>query len=271
MWSHIFRHRGLSDPSPMLLVTLGSGPDVFLVHGCPQPPSALMPLARRLAAHVRAHVVHLPGYGDAPSPSLPYAPSAAEEALAALVRGTAAGPLGFVGLSLGTYRTMSLSLRGELDVRAQVQIGPLAHMTKENHDALKGFAGAFRAGVDVQQAVVDRCFSAAFRAAHPEHCQAVARSVLGAAPADVVASELEVYADAPDLRARLGALPGAITLIGGTEDPVVPVDELRDLGRLLPGARQVILEGAGHYLLEERLEEVAAAALEGLAPLLDVR
>ena len=54
-------------------------------------------------------------------------------------------------------------------------------------------------------------------------------------------------------------------VVWGAEDPVLPVRVAGDFVELIPGARgPVLLEGAGHFLQEDRPAEVAAAILDFL-------
>ena len=47
----------------MHIETLGSGPDLVLIHGWALHGGVFAPLARRLAPHFRLHLVDLPGHG----------------------------------------------------------------------------------------------------------------------------------------------------------------------------------------------------------------
>lgn len=61
-----------------------------------------------------------------------------------------------------------------------------------------------------------------------------------------------------DVGSLVRATPEHLTLVHGSEDPVVPLSNLRALMRELPGPPQlVILEGAGHDLPLERPAQVA--------------
>ncbi len=251
----------------MVVETSGAGPDVFLLHGCPQPAADMRPLAEELSASHRTHLVHLPGYGGSPALNSPYSLWEAERALVAAIHDRSQGPIGLLGFSVGAYRALSLALLGELDVAALVLVAPFAHLSPANEQAFLSFAHALREGVDVLAPAIERCFGAAYRTAEPTRCEQITRGMLAAAPPELLGAELEAYARAPDLRPRLGALTSAVTLICGTEDPVVPVWDVKALASALPGATLTWLEGAGHCVIEERTDAVAKATLAGLAPL----
>ena len=59
--------------------------------------------------------------------------------------------------------------------------------------------------------------------------------------------------------------------IAGTRDPVIAGKRgafaVEDMGRAVPGVKRVLIEGAGHWIQQERPEEVNAAVLEFLATL----
>jgi 3-oxoadipate enol-lactonase len=70
---------------------------------------------------------------------------------------------------------------------------------------------------------------------------------------------------AHDTRARLEALVGVPTLVlHGLEDALVPPKHGRDLARLIPGARLVLLPACGHIVGTDAEQETATAILEHL-------
>jgi pimeloyl-ACP methyl ester carboxylesterase len=58
-----------------------------------------------------------------------------------------------------------------------------------------------------------------------------------------------------------------VLLIQGKEDAIIPLRAAKTLQRQIPGSRMVILEGAGHFAMQdqpERFAEVVIAFLAGL-------
>jgi 3-oxoadipate enol-lactonase len=71
--------------------------------------------------------------------------------------------------------------------------------------------------------------------------------------------------DLPALEPRLGSISAPTTIVAGREDRVVPAQAAQELAAQIPDAELVLLERAGHLLLQqqpERLAELIAAAAE---------
>ena len=80
----------------MHIETLGSGPDLVLIHGWALHGGVFAPLAERLAPHYRLHLVDLPGHGFSRDPDEPLELAAVASAIAARVP-----PAVWLGWSLG--------------------------------------------------------------------------------------------------------------------------------------------------------------------------
>jgi 3-oxoadipate enol-lactonase len=69
-----------------------------------------------------------------------------------------------------------------------------------------------------------------------------------------------------DTRRRLAELAGLpVTVIHGDEDMLVPTDRGRSLAEQIPGARLVLVAGAGHLLTTDNEADSSAAVLDHLA------
>lgn len=62
-----------------------------------------------------------------------------------------------------------------------------------------------------------------------------------------------------DIRMDLKRIDIPTLIIGGTDDRMTPMKYSEELASNIPGARLVIIEGAGHFAMLEKPEEVAAA------------
>jgi 3-oxoadipate enol-lactonase len=87
------------------------------------------------------------------------------------------------------------------------------------------------------------------------------RRIADATPAATTYAQLAAVAR-HDTRERLHELEGLPTLVlHGEEDRLVPPDRARELARLIPGSRLVLLASCGHLMTTDAEEEVAAAVL----------
>lgn len=78
--------------------------------------------------------------------------------------------------------------------------------------------------------------------------------------------------DLPALEARLPAIRAPTTVVSGSADRIVPVASARALQQSIPGARLVVLPGAGHLLTQRQAVELAGiirAAMNGCGPAQD--
>lgn len=66
----------------------------------------------------------------------------------------------------------------------------------------------------------------------------------------------DLFAEYP---ATLRSISVPTTLVWGAEDPFFPVQQGRATADLVPGSELVVLDGAGHFLPEQRPDEVAGA------------
>ncbi len=248
----------------MYIEDSGSGPAVVLVHGLPSPPEELEPLARALATDHRVLLVHLPGYGRAPRPALPYDFEAVDRMLAAALAERGLDDVAFVGYSGGCYRGLVAATRGRLKLRAFVGLAPIAHLDAGEPEAFRGFAQAIAADVELGELMVERMLPPGWAAAHPEHAQAVA-AWTRCVPADVLASELEAAADLPDVRPQLPELDVPVYLRVGELDQATPPRKALEMAGLLPDATLDVVPGVGHALLLQDANATVAAVRRFLA------
>lgn len=245
----------------MFVESLGRGPDLVLVPGLPQAPADFDVFARELFETHRVLLVHLPGYGRSAAWEGEYVVSEVGAALAAdLQRLEVVRPL-LVGLSGGAYRVLQLALdHPELAPRGVVQLGPLAGQSEDDRVRFRATADALEAGVDLIEPVRTMMFAPRFAQAYVEDTARIVReAMLGATSTTVVATELRAFADAPDLRPRLGELRVPMLLRVGEHDVPTPVSHARDIAARAPAAELQIVEGAGHMLHHEDLAGTVAA------------
>ena len=69
-----------------------------------------------------------------------------------------------------------------------------------------------------------------------------------------------------DYRERLEEIDAPALVINGALDPVITLERWDPLAHGLPVARQLVVPGIGHMVLEEAPDEVARAVLDFLPP-----
>lgn len=67
-----------------------------------------------------------------------------------------------------------------------------------------------------------------------------------------------------DIRERVGEIPAPTLVITGSEDRMTPARFGQWLAERIPGARFVLIEGAGHMVMLEKPDQVASAVREWL-------
>ncbi|MBA5778850.1 3-oxoadipate enol-lactonase [Stappia sp. F7233] len=127
-----------------------------------------------------------------------------------------------------------------------------AEMWTARMDAIR--AGGIEA---VAEPVMERWFSAAFRASRPAEL-AVWRSMLTRTPVEGYLDLCAAIRDA-DLTDRARRLDLPVLFICGSEDGSTPPELVKAAAELVPGARYLEIEGAGHLPCVESPDAVAAA------------
>ncbi|WP_343051783.1 alpha/beta fold hydrolase [Pseudaquabacterium terrae] len=217
---------------------LGRGPRVLALHGIQGTRAAWLPVARRLAAHARFVLPNLRGRGRAPRGRGPgdYTLDAyAGDAAAAIERHAAGAPYFLAGWSMGVSVALAL-----LDRRPELRPAGLILLSGTPCLAqARWFDGE---GAALLAAVAAR-----------EH----RLGLLQAADHDAVAFTWRAIC-LTDQRPLLPRIDGPALLLHGSADTDSPHEHARWLAEGLPQARLVTLAGAGHALLTEHTERVAA-------------
>jgi pimeloyl-ACP methyl ester carboxylesterase len=79
---------------------------------------------------------------------------------------------------------------------------------------------------------------------------------------ETIVAALQGMRDRPDRAHVLGTISVPTLVIGGEEDLGCPPAQMRALAQAIPGARTVIVPGAGHLPALERPAEVNEALIE---------
>jgi 3-oxoadipate enol-lactonase len=107
--------------------------------------------------------------------------------------------------------------------------------------------------------------SARYRAENPEEFEWIVQKRLADSPSATSYYEQAKAGSRFDASGRVGRISSPTLVIHGAEDRYVPPSNARALAEAIPGARLLVLEGAGHLVFVERADEVNRAVLAFLA------
>lgn len=244
--------------------TLGSGPDVVLLHGWGLHGGIWAPLAEGLAQQHRVHVVDLPGHGHSR-----HLPMTSLADMAARVARVVPPGASLVGWSLGGQVALRLALDGRARRLALISSTPrfLADDTWSagmRTSVLADFARRLQA--DYRSTLNN------FLALQVLHDSSARQTLKQLAPQlfargephpDVLAGGLTVL-ETSDLRAELPALKLPTLVIHGDRDALTPVTAGRWMAENLQGSRYLELPGAAHAPFLSHAGEVRQALTEFL-------
>lgn len=251
-------------------LTMGSGPDVLLLHGLGSTRASLFETAAELSPRYRVHAPDLPGFGSSCKPALgSYNAAWFAEILLGLMDELGIDRAHVVGNSMGGRIAIELGLVSPERVGALGLLCPAVAWVKRGlHPVVRllrpelgllphGFrrslvASQFRSFFHnrdaIDPAVGDLVVDEFRRIYHT----AGARFAF-------LASARNIYLEAPFGRngfyPRLAGLKPPALFVWGSHDPLVPAAFSRHVRRWLPGAEQVTLDLCGHVPQVERPEE----------------
>lgn len=243
----------------MHIETLGSGPDLVLIHGWALHGGVFAPLAERLAAHARLHLVDLPGHGHSRGSTVPLEPAMVASEIAARTP-----PAVWLGWSLGGLFALRAAsslptVRGLVMVAATPRFvrgpewphavdpavfGQFAHDLAQDYDTtLERFIALDTLGSEHGRAELKslRTLLRARGQPEPEALQAGLRLL-----------------EATDLRRSLPSLAIPSLWLAGRRDRLVDPRGMAAAASRAPGARLVELAGAGHAPFLGHVDAVAA-------------
>ncbi|HWH43145.1 MAG TPA: alpha/beta fold hydrolase [Thermoleophilaceae bacterium] len=245
------------------------GDPVLLVHGYPESSYMWRDLMPRIAAAgFRAVAPDLPGFGDSPADP----PGTWDRAVAAVGRFHEAMGLGPVTLVVHDWGGL-IALRWACDNPGAVGALVIADSGFFADGKWHGLADVLRTegqGEELLENMTREAFGGMLAGVIPgigedavdEYWKAFTDETRRRGQLELYRSgdfsKLEPY------EGRLAALGVPSLILWGSEDQFAPVAGAHRFGRELPGARVVLIEGAGHFVFEEAPEECAATVIDFL-------
>ena len=245
---------------------IGTGPDLFFVHGSPGSLEDWEPVVRTLSARYRLTFYDRPGHGFSSPPRDGFGLEQNAQIASALLRRLEIKDPILVGHSYGGSVLLAMAVRGDLRSRAFVVIAPPAfeHVSPGPLFSLiripvlgRGFT-VFALRLVDPSAMHAPWLRAAF---HPdEHLVtsdflALRARIWGQTKTTVaMASELTSLQDnLISIRSKYGNINNKLFIIQGLADTRF-LPGSRALHRAVPGSRLILLDNVGHYVQQARPE-----------------
>jgi len=176
------------------------------------------------------------------------------------------GPAGIAGFSMGGYAVLALLKRFPAGVAALALVDTRAGADDDAGKTARGAAlDAVRAGgpAAIVDAMVEKLLSPAGRA-NEGLVERLRRIILRQKP-EALESDLAAMRDRPDSRDLLPGIAVPTLVLTGEADVITPPAEGESMAGAIPGARFVLIPGAGHMAPMERPGAVASALSEHFA------
>jgi len=252
------RHHTFSQPQLAVSVQ-GEGAPIVLSHALGLDQRMWDSLAALLAPrHTVLRYDHR-GHGGSAVPAGPYAMDDLVDDAARLIREWSAGPVIWVGLSMGGMVGQGLAIRHPELVRGLV----VANSASRYPDAARPLwaeriAKVEQGGLEaIADMVIERYFSAGFRAAQPDIVAAYRRQLLQTDPSGYAAA-CPAVRDV-DWLDRLASIRCPTLVIAGREDVGAPVALSEAMQQRIPAAELVVIDEAAHLSVVEQPAAFSAA------------
>jgi YbgC/YbaW family acyl-CoA thioester hydrolase len=244
----------------------GEGPAILFVHGYPLDRTMWRAQLDELEGYRRI-APDLRGMGESDAPDLGYGMGIYADDLAALLDALGVDDVVLCGQSMGGYVLFEFLRRWRDRVRGLILVDTRAEAdgaeARRARDAAAATARESGAAA-IADAMLPKLLAKSTAERAPEIVEGV-RRMITATPVAGIVGALAAMRDRHDSTALLPTLAGLPTLvIVGEEDAVTPQDGARRMAAAIPGARLVVISGAGHLAPVERPSETTAAMLDFL-------
>jgi len=244
---------------PQLKVALqGEGTPVVLSHALGLELGMWDALAAALAPRHEVLRYDHRGHGGSAVPAGPYRMDELVDDAARVIREWGAGPVAWVGLSLGGMVGQGLAIRHPELVRSLVLANTTAHYPEAAQAAwAQRIAAVEQGGLEaIADMVMERYFHAGFRSGRPDALAAFRAALLRTSTAGYAATCHAVRE--VDWLERLPQVRCPTLVIAGALDVGAPVAMSQAIAERIPGARLEVLAEASHLSVAEQPQQFAA-------------
>ena len=220
------------------------------------------PQALALRGRLRILRYDARGHGGSPSPPGPYAMEDLGRDVISLLDGLGIERASFCGLSVGGMTGMWLASEWSERVERLVLICTSALLGPKSVWDERIATARMRGMEALVEPVIERWFTPAFRADHPETIRRMARTLQETDP-EGYAGCCAAIRDM-DLRERLPSIGAPTLVVSAAEDPAAPPEHGRLIRDAVPDARFEVIPDASHIANVERPEEITHLILTHL-------
>jgi pimeloyl-ACP methyl ester carboxylesterase len=254
-------------------LTLGTGPDVLLIHGLGAAKSSFFDCAAQLAGGgYRVHALDLPGFGGSSKPlGAPYSAPWFADTVCGVMDALDIESAHLVGNSMGGRVVLEVGLTRPERVRSIAALCPAVAFVKRDFHPLVRLLRPELGLLPhrLRRGIVERQLWSMFcdpDAMDPSVADVVVdefQRIYGSAGARVAfyASARNIYLDRPfgdgGFYPRLAELAPPALFVWGSHDKLIPAGFRHHVAAALPDAEQIVLDGCGHVPQVERPEQTA--------------
>lgn len=231
----------------MIVQSIGSGPDLALVHGWGLGRHAWEPVLEALAQRCRVHLIDLPGYGTTPASSAGFAQTAQ-----ALVDELPAG-VTLCGWSLGGMLALQAALLAPQKIARLILVGSTPSfmqregwLTAQPPELLDTFAAAVASDAKTTLQRFIALLNQGDAQARPITRALAGRTLAGTLPDSATLTTGLGWLRDVDLRAQIATIATPTLLIHGERDPLMPLAAAQWLKDALPHARLETFAASAH-------------------------
>ena len=249
------------DGARLFAITMGSGPDVVLLHPTPVHHAFWLPVAELLADRYRLTLVDLRGHGRSTSGTGAITMRKLAEDVHAVLYALGIEKAAFVGCSIGSYTLYEYWRRFPQQMAALVLIcGKPQPDSAANREARRESNHAAQQSGGLAKffdRMADTLVGPTAKQHHPE-VRAAARAMMDAVSLEAMLAVQQGLMERPDSVPTLKTIHVPICAIAAGEDQSSTPPEMGVIAEQAPNAEFSLVENAGHYAPFEQSQTVAS-------------
>ncbi len=249
------------DGARLFAVTIGSGPDLVLLHPTPVHHAFWLPVAKELADRYTLTLIDLRGHGRSSAGTGTISMSRLAEDVYAVLAASGIKRAAFVGCSIGTYALYEYWRRFPEQMAALVcTCGKPQPDSAANRDTRRESMQAAQQPGGLEKffdRMADTLIGPTARQHHPE-VRAAARDMMNAVSLQAMLAVQQGLMERPDSVPTLPAIHVPMCVIAAGEDQSSTPPEMRVIVDHAPDAEFHLVENAGHYAPFEQPQKLAS-------------